>query len=198
MAQKSEFTVANTYPYNRSSPVRWIFSHIFRYKFLFIVTISLYMTAWFSNTYSRILIGQAAGEIITPTSSDGLLKIGLGVLFILILDSLSALIGSLSVQTIAQRLERDSREELYISLLGKSQTFHDRQRVGDIMARATDDMYQMNGMINPGILFICETIMGLAVPMLWIATIRVQLLLVPIIFVLVYIVTVRSVWPLAP
>ena len=30
----------------------------------------------------------------------------------------------------AQRLSRDAREELYISLLGKSQTFHDRQRVG--------------------------------------------------------------------
>src|SRR6185436_2207446 len=114
------------------------------------------------------------------------------VLFVLILDSLAALGGSLAVSTLSNRLERDSRQELYTSLLGKSQTFHDRQRVGDIMARATDDMYQLNGMINPGILFISETIFGLAIPMLWIATINLQLLLVPIIFVLVYIVTVRA------
>jgi ATP-binding cassette, subfamily B, bacterial len=172
--------------------VRWIISHVLRYKLFFITTLCLYVTSWFSNTYSRILIGQAAGEIISPTASDGLLKISLGILFILLLDSFSALGGSLSVETIAQRLERDSREELYISLLGKSQTFHDRQRVGDIMARATDDMKQMNAMINPGVLFISETILGLAVPMLWIASIRVELLLVPIIFVLVYIITVRG------
>lgn len=190
--QRSEFTVANAYTYNRSSPVRWIFSHIWRYKFFFIATCGLYLTAWFSYTYTRILIGNAAGEIINPTASDGMLKIGLSVLFILIVDSLAALGGSLSVETIAQRLERDSREELYVSLLGKSQTFHDRQRVGDIMARATDDMKQMNIMINPGVLFIAETILGLSVPLLWIATIRLELLLVPLIFVAVYIVTVRA------
>ena len=79
-------------------------------------------------------------------------------------------------------MTRDSREELYISLLGKSQTFHDQQRVGDIMARATDDMNQMNFMINPGVLFICQTVMGLTIPVIWIATIRFELLLVPAIF----------------
>lgn len=192
MAQRSEFSVPNAYPYNHSGPIRWIISHIWRYKYFFLLTCALYLTAWFSYTYARILIGDAAGEIINPTAVDGLLKIGLGVLFILCVDSLAALGGSLSIETIAQRLERDSREELYISLLGKGQTFHNRQRVGDIMARATDDMKQMNGMVNPGILFISETILGLTVPLLWIASIRVELILVPLIFIAVYVVTVRS------
>ncbi len=192
VAQRSEFTVSNTYPYNRSNPIRWIFSHILKYKVFFFLTVGLYLTAWISNSYSRILVGNAASEIINPTAADGILKISLAVLFVLVLDSLSALGGSLLIETIGQRLERDSREELYISLLGKSQTFHDRQRVGDIMARATDDMKQMNFMINPGVLFIFETLMGLTVPVIWIASIRMELLLVPVIFILFYIVTVRA------
>ena len=192
VAQRSEFTVSNTYPYNRSNPIRWIFSHILKYKLFFFLTVGLYLTAWISNSYSRILVGNAASEIINPTAADGILKISLAVLFVLVLDSLSALGGSLLIETIGQRLERDSREELYISLLGKSQTFHDRQRVGDIMARATDDMKQMNFMINPGVLFIFETLMGLTVPVIWIASIRMELLLVPIVFILFYIVTVRA------
>lgn len=190
--QRSEFTVPNPYPYNRSSAVRWIFSHIWRYKFFFLATCGLYMTAWFSFSYARVLIGNAAQEIMHPTGSDGLARIGLSVLFILCLDSLAALGGSLAVGTISQRLERDSREELYISLLGKSQTFHDRQRVGDIMARSTDDMNQLNGMINPGVLFIAETVLGLSVPLLWIASIKVDLLLVPLIFIATYVVSVRA------
>ncbi|MBL8119568.1 MAG: ABC transporter ATP-binding protein [Anaerolineae bacterium] len=190
--QRSEFTVPNSYSYNRSNPIRWIFSHIWRYKYFFIATCACYLTAWFAHSYSRIMIGQAAEEIINPTAVDGLLKISLAILFILVVDSLAALGGSLAVETIAQRLERDSREELYISLLGKSQTFHDRQRVGDIMARATGDMQQMNFMINPGMLFIAETILGLSIPILMIATIKIDLILVPIIFVGVYIVTVRA------
>ncbi|MEZ4668987.1 MAG: ABC transporter ATP-binding protein [Anaerolineae bacterium] len=190
-SQRSEFSVPNTYRYNRSSPVRWIFSHIWRHKLLFIATCCLYVTAWSSFSYARVLIGNAAGEILNPTSPDGLIKISLSILFILILDSMAALGGSLSIETTAQHLEHDSREELYISLLGKSQTFHDRQRVGDIMARATDDMKQMNFMINPGVLFIAETILGLTIPLFWIATINAELLLVPIIFIVVYIITVR-------
>jgi ATP-binding cassette, subfamily B, bacterial len=43
-----------------------------------------------------------------------------------------------------------------ISLLGKSQTFHNRQRVGDIMARATNDVRQLNPMMNPGVSLITD------------------------------------------
>jgi ATP-binding cassette subfamily B protein len=189
---KGEFVVRDAYVYNRSGPVRWIISHVLRYRWLFLLTVGCYLTAWFSFSFSRVLIGRAAEEIMAPTADNGLLLVALAVLGVLLLDSTAALIGNLSLETVAQRLERDSREELYTSLLAKSQTFHDQQRVGDIMARATDDTRQMNGMINPGVLFIGEMIFGLAVPMIYIAGINPELLLVPLLFVAVYIVTVRG------
>lgn len=192
MAQRSEFTVSDVHSYNRTGAVRWIISHIARYKLLAIVVITFYLIAWTSFSYSRVLIGAAADEIINPTAADGLARVALSILFILMLDSCSALIASLTLHTVAQRLERDSRQELYISLLGKSQTFHNRQRVGDIMARATDDVQMMNGMINPGVLFICETVLGLTIPLFWMATVRVDLLLVPLIFIALYVITVRA------
>ncbi|MCA9885229.1 MAG: ABC transporter ATP-binding protein, partial [Anaerolineae bacterium] len=136
-ALQGEFTVENAYQYNRRSAVRWIWSHIWRYKWLFFLAISMYMVAWSMFASGRVLTGAAAEEITNPTSPNGLQSVALAVLAVLVLDGVSALIGSISVETIAQRLARDSREELYISLLGKSQTFHDQQRVGDIMARAT-------------------------------------------------------------
>jgi ATP-binding cassette, subfamily B, bacterial len=193
LAQNREFTIKEAYTYNRSSPFRWILSHIWRYKFFMIATFLLYSTAWLSFSGSRFLVGVAAQEIASPTAPDGLLKIALLILFVLLIgDSISALTGSLSVETLAQRLSRDAREELYISLLQKSQTFHDRQRVGDIMARATDDVNQLNVMINPGLLFISELIFGLAVPMFYMMLVRVDLLLVPLVFVAFYVVLVRQ------
>lgn len=151
----------------------------------------MYLFAWASFGGARVLIGQAAEEIINPTRANGLLIAAGAVLGVLLLDGICALLGSLSIETIAQRLARDSREELYISLLGKSQTFHDRQRVGDIMARSTEDVQQLNVMINPGVLFVSEIILGLVVPMLYIALIEWRLLLVPIIFVLFYLSFIR-------
>lgn len=191
MGKRSEFTVDNEYQYNRSNAIRWIFSHIWRYKFLFLATTLFYITAWSSYSMSRILISRAADEVLNPVGGNRLLVLALGVLAVLVLDGLVSLGGSLSIETIAQRLERDSREELYISLLGKSQTFHDQQRVGDIMARATDDVKQLNGMMNPGVMFIFDTVLGLAVPLFFLSRVRMELLLVPLIFVALYIITVR-------
>ena len=50
------------------------------------------------------------------------------------------LVRNASAETIGQRLERDARDELYGSLLGKSMTFHNLRPVGDTMARATNDV----------------------------------------------------------
>jgi len=47
---------------------------------------------------------------------------------------------------------RDSRDELYASLLGKSQTFHGRQRIGDIMARPPTTVRMLNIMFQPGVM----------------------------------------------
>ncbi|MCZ7667165.1 MAG: hypothetical protein M5U34_08080 [Chloroflexi bacterium] len=44
------------------------------------------------------------------------------------------MIRNWSNEVVAQRMERDTRDELYVSLLGKDQSFHGRQRIGDIMA----------------------------------------------------------------
>ncbi|MDX2162659.1 MAG: ABC transporter ATP-binding protein, partial [bacterium] len=193
MAQKSEFRVAHAYRYDQTNALRWIFSHLWRHRGYFLLSIGLYIVSYISfSLRSGVLIGTAAAEIIAPSGANGLLLVGIAVLVLTLVDGLGQLFASLSIETLAQRLEHNSREELYVSLLGKSQTFHDRQRVGDIMARATDDMQQMNLMINPGVTFIFDTVMGIIVPLTFLAAIRVELLLVPMLFVITYIVTVRQ------
>ncbi|HEX6306193.1 MAG TPA: ABC transporter ATP-binding protein, partial [Anaerolineales bacterium] len=94
-------------------------------------------------------------------------------------------------ETLGQRMERDAREELYISLLGKSQTFHNRQRVGDIMARATNDVRQLNPMMNPGVSLIIESTIGIVAPLVFIAFLRLELLVAPVLFVIAYIFALR-------
>jgi ATP-binding cassette, subfamily B, bacterial len=190
--RQGEFTVRDDYQFDRSSAVRWIVSHVWRYKLFLIANVILYFLAWSSFAISQRLIGNAAEEILNPSRANGLLIVAGAILILRSVDAIGSLLGSLSLETIAQRLSRDSRQELYTSLLAKSQTFHNRQRVGDIMARSTDDINQMNAMINPGVLFIADTVMGILMPMLMIASIDARLLLVPGLFVLAYIVTVRS------
>ncbi len=87
---------------------------------------------------------------------------------------------------IAQNIEREVRYELYTSLLGKSMTFHNLQPVGDTMARATNDVREVNYMYSPGWNVVIGSINFLIMPLLFSARYSPQLLLVPIIFTILY------------
>ena len=191
MTANSEFSVENAHRYNHRSTFRWIFSHLWQNKVFLLAVVVFSITVQLLYSQAQILIGRAADAIINPGAVDNLLTISLFILGMFLASGASDLIRSLSLSVIAERLEASTRKELYISLLGKSQTFHDRQRVGNIMAMATDDVQQVNAMINPGILFISDILLGFGIPLIVIATINLQLLLVPVLFIVSYYFAVR-------
>jgi ATP-binding cassette subfamily B protein len=184
---KREFSVANEHMYDRSSPVRWIFSHLIRYPhFLASFLLAATLTNVLFSAVPR-LTGLAFDEVLQPEASPSrLLSIALSILGLVLVRGLLDMTNSWSVETLGQRMERDAREELYISLLGKSQTFHNRQRVGDIMARSTNDVRQLNPMMNPGVSLITESMIGLIAPLVFIAFLRLELLVAPVLFVIAY------------
>jgi len=189
---KREFSVADEHVYNRSGPMRWILSHLLRYPYYLV---SFLLAATLTNVlFSAIprLTGLAFDEVLKPEPSPNrLLSIALLILGLVIVRGLLDITNSWSVETLGQRMERDAREELYISLLGKSQTFHNRQRVGDIMARATNDVRQLNPMMNPGVSLIIESSIGIIAPLVFIAFLRPELLVAPILFVIAHIFALR-------
>ncbi len=191
MVQKSEFTIEGLREYNRTGAVRWILSHIWEHRLYIVLGLAGFLSAYFSFSIARVLFGKGAELILEGGDMAAVIAVSLGVLFTTVWDGVGSLIGSLSMVILSTRVERDSRHELYASLLGKSQTFHDQQRVGDIMARATDDVRQLNFLIQPGVMFIFDMVLGFAVPILFIAIINLELLLVPALFVLCYVFVVR-------
>ncbi|MBK9751402.1 MAG: ABC transporter ATP-binding protein [Chloroflexi bacterium] len=191
MSTHSEFTVQGLPRYNHKSAIRWILSHLWQHRVFVAGTLIFSFISYFLYSQGQVMIGQAAEEIINPTTTDALLTISLITLAVFVISGITGLIQALALEVLAQRLEYSARHELYVSLLGKSQTFHDRQRTGDIMAMATDDMQQLNMMINPGILFIADIVLGFTIPTIFIASISVELLLVPILFILSYVVATR-------
>jgi len=144
-------------------------------------------------TYSNIqlYVGKAFDVITTAGFQLDDLMIPVIIIIISALgEGLSGLLRSFSAEFLAQKIERNSREELYHSLLGKSQTFHGKQRIGDIMARATNDVRSLNYMFSPGLMLIIDSVLALVVPVIMIGLIDPRLLLVPSIFTVLLIVTV--------
>ncbi len=192
MARSSEFTIQHAYQYNHANVGRWMLSHVWRYQRFVLTSGVCFLTAWLAYAGAQLMIGRAAEEILRPTGTNALLWIALSIVALLSIDGFAFLIGNYSAENIAAGVEADAREELVASLLGKSQSFHDRQRVGDIMARATDDTNQLSNMIVPGSTMLFETVAGIIVPLIYIGHINLELLLIPLCFVASYLVAVRA------
>lgn len=188
----SEFSVAGSYRYDRSGPVRWILSHIWRHKIFALSAVAGMITHNGLNSVVQWLIGRAFDHLLqTSPDRDSLLTITVILFVIVLIRSALDLGASLLAEVIGQRVERDAREELYQSLLGKSQTFHNNQRVGDLMARANNDVRQINLMIVPGASLIIDSFSALVVPIIFIGILKWQLLLSPLLFTVCFIVLLR-------
>jgi ATP-binding cassette subfamily B protein len=193
MLGKQEWAVAGAYRYNLRSPIRWIASHIGRYRWLPVVVVAGNLVGTALYSYAPVLLGRAFEIVSAPDrSTRALLSVALLILVTRLGAALLDIIKSWVVEILAQRIERDARDELMRSLLGKSQTFHQRQQVGDIMARATNDVRQLNPMLNPGMSLILESTTLVIVPVVMIAMLNVQLLLAPLVFLAAFAVALRG------
>jgi ATP-binding cassette subfamily B protein len=190
---KREFTLENEYRYNRSGPVRWILSHAARYP---LFPLAMILAATINNiaySYVQVFIGRGFDLITTPGwQAAQLLGLALSILATAVVQGTTGLARNYTAEFLAQRVERDARDELYVSLLGKSQTFHGRQRIGDIMARATNDVHQLNLLFSPGVMLIADSVMAAIVPVILISRIRSELLLVPSTFLVLLAVTLAD------
>lgn len=187
-----EFTVKDAYRYARSSAQQWLLSHIFRYKLLLL---SVFINA-VGNAVGAFMIPFLIGSAFTEFSKPDrdLQRIALYAALIAVSQLIRAifhLARNASSETVGQRLERNVRDELYTSLLAKSMTFHSMQSVGDIMARATNDVREMNLMMNPGVNLLIGSAMFLLMPLILSPLLHPQLLLVPIAYIIAWAISLR-------
>ncbi len=189
---KREFRLDNEYPYNRSTPVRWILSHVMRYPLLPLVAFTAAVIVSLVSSLTQVIIGRAFDLIVQPDwEISALLLLAAAVFVLAIASGLFSLLRNFSTEFIAQRFERDSRDELYSDLLGKSQTFHGRQRIGDIMAHATNDVRTAQYHVQPRLDAHLRYRFGHLVPVIMIAFLDITAdLLVPLLFLIGFMITV--------
>ncbi|MEI6387436.1 MAG: ABC transporter ATP-binding protein [Spirochaetota bacterium] len=187
----TEFRAADAYRYDTRSPARWIVSHVRRYAWLPLLALAFDVTNNIGYSGLQVLIGSGFDLLAKPHwVQRDLLGVVLLIVGAAFMQGISGIARNLSFELLAQRVERDSRAELYASLLGKSQTWHSSQKVGDLMARSTNDVHYLNLMFSPGVMLIMDQVVMTIVPLVMVALINPRLLLVPLLFIITLIVTV--------
>lgn len=181
----AEFTVTNPIHSDKRSPARWILSHLLHNKLFIVVMVA----GAFGNAALAAATPVLVGMAFDSAEANDLRGIGLAAIAILVGQIVRAVLQfgrNGASATLGERLERDTRQELYTSLLGKSMTFHYLQPVGDTMARATGDVREMNLMIYPGINLIIGSANFILLPIILAPSYHPHLLFAPLFFTTLY------------
>jgi ATP-binding cassette subfamily B protein len=134
-----------------------------------------------------VLTGNAFNAMLKPDPDTSiLLPLTLIIGGSQIIRGILQLGRNFGAELIAQKIERDIRDELYLSLLGKSMTFHNLQPVGDTMARATNDVREVNYMFSPGINLVVGSLLFMVMPFFFVEQYHPSLVLTPALFTVAY------------
>ena len=184
----SEFSFETKYKTNRKSPALWILSHtIHQWPYILMALIGAISNAALASVVP-IYIGRAFNEVLKDQPS--LAVIGNYALIIggsQILRGFLQFSRNFGFEIIAQKIERVVRQELYVNLLGKNMTFLNLQSVGDLMARATNDVREVNYMFSPGFNLVVGSLNFLFIPLIVGPSYHPSLIMAPLGFIILYV-----------
>jgi ATP-binding cassette, subfamily B, bacterial len=196
----AEFSMQRMHVSDRTDPVRWVWSHARRHSWIiFMMIIGAIGNAALAAVVP-VLTGDAFNAMLRPIPDTSvLIPLALIIGISQVIRGVLQLGRNFGAELLAQKMERAVRDELYLSLLAKSMTFHNLQPVGDTMARTTNDVREVNYMFSPGINLVVGSLIFLLMPIFVAGRYHPSLIITPIVFILLYFVSlVRYLKTLAP
>ena len=176
-----------THVSDRTSAVRWIWSHARRHWWIIVMMVVGAVGNAALAAVVPVLTGDAFNAMLEPVPDTSvLLPLALTIGITQVIRGALQLGRNFGAELLAQKLERSVRDELYLSLLGKSMTFHNLQPVGDTMARSTNDVREVNYMFSPGINLVVGSLVFLLMPIFVAGRYHPSLLAVPMIYIFLY------------
>ncbi|MCJ7435408.1 MAG: ABC transporter ATP-binding protein/permease [Anaerolineales bacterium] len=196
----AEFTLYRKHTFDRTSAVRWVWSHARHYGWIIAMMVIGAVGNAGLAAVVPVLTGDAFTAMLKPKPDTSvLIPLALIIGGSQILRGILQLGRNFGAELLAQHMECDIRDELYLSLLGKSMTFHSLQPVGDTMARSTNDVREVNYMFSPGINLVVGSFLFLLMPFFAAWKYHPSLVITPaIFFVLYFIALARYIKTLAP
>lgn len=183
----AEFTLHRKNKYDTSSPLRWIFSHVQPYWWIVVMLVTGAIGNAVLAVVVPVLTGDAFNAMLAPEPDTSvLLPLAITIGVSQLIRGVLQLGRNFGAELMAQKMERDIRDELYLSLLGKSMTFHNLQPVGDTMARSTNDVREVNYMFSPGVNLVVGSFMFILMPLFFGPRYHPSLVLTPLLFTVVY------------
>ena len=163
-----------------------------KHKVVFTLLISSLLSGIIFRSIFPLILGKFIDDVIIASDFTLFSAYVLGALGINLISVASSYVLAIASNELSWLAIREIRLEFFENLQNKRLTFFDKTRTGDLIAISTNDIGQLSGMINPGIRFVAEAIVSVAVFLVLGVFSNVYLLALAVPFLLLYLIAVMQ------
>ncbi|MCY4411639.1 MAG: ABC transporter ATP-binding protein [Caldilineaceae bacterium] len=118
-----------------------------------LLVVALFVTfSTILRLYGPVLLGRAIDEFIAPGDTVGLRNLVVQIAIVYIVAAAASTVQGLIMVMLGQRFVSDIRGGLFSHVQEMSMVFHDRNQVGDLMSRITNDSEAINRTLSNGLI----------------------------------------------
>jgi ATP-binding cassette subfamily B multidrug efflux pump len=156
------------------------FAHYFRpYKVELAVGIGCIVASVVSNLYVPVIVGHAIDALRVEVTWWRLTVYALKVLGATLISGAFLFLQRRILIGMSRKVEYDLRQDFYAHLVDQPQVFFQEHRIGDLMARATNDLAAVRQLAGPMIMYSLQTVFVVVIvlPLMFMINWRLTLLL---------------------
>jgi ATP-binding cassette subfamily B multidrug efflux pump len=140
------------------------FARYFRpYKFNLFVGIACILATMIFSLMTPFLVGRAIDDLLVAVTWEKVVFYPLVILGVNLVGDFFLFWQRRLLINMSRYIEYDMRRDFYANLVPQSLDFFQSNRVGDLMARATNDLAAVRQMAGPMILYTLQAVFGVAV-----------------------------------
>jgi len=158
-------------------PIRQFFRYLRPYKWQMIAGISFILVSLCFGLLVPYLVGVAIDDFATGVTWEKVVYYPLVILAVNFASGVFLFLQRRFLINASRHIEFDMRQDFYASLVDQPLEYFHKTRVGDLMARATNDLAAIRQIVGPMILYSFQAIFALAIVLPILLNISVKLTL---------------------
>jgi ATP-binding cassette subfamily B multidrug efflux pump len=149
------------------------------YKASLTIGIACILASVLSNVYIPLIVGRAVDANWTKVSWSRLTVSALEILGASLVSGVFLYLQRRILIGMSRKVEYDLLQDVYGHLIDQPQSFYHEHRIGDLMARATNDLAAVRQLAGPMIMYSLQTVFVVVIilPLLFSINVRLTLLL---------------------
>jgi ATP-binding cassette, subfamily B, multidrug efflux pump len=162
-----------------SSPIRKFARFVRPYRWRIALGIGCILVSLAFGLLVPYLVGMAVDDLYLEVTAEKVIYYPLAIVAVNLMSGIFLFLQRRILINTSRHIEFDMREAFYASIIDQPLSFFHDNRVGDLMARATNDLSAIRQIVGPMILYSFQAIFALAIvlPILLSLSVKLTLLL---------------------